>query len=76
MQDTLIDGRRFRALAIVDDFTRECLGLAVDTSLSGVSVARELSTIVEQRGRPCMVVSDNVLRWEAQRRTEQQISFH
>lgn len=59
VQDTLVDGRRFRALAIVDDFTRECLGLAADTSLSGVRVARELNTIVEQRGRPCMVVSDN-----------------
>jgi len=33
VQDTLVDGRRFRALAIVDDFNRECLGLAVDTGL-------------------------------------------
>jgi len=32
VQDTLVDGRRFRALAIVDDFTRERLGLVVDTS--------------------------------------------
>jgi putative transposase len=36
VQDTLIDGRRFRVFAVVDDFTRECLGLIVDTSLSGV----------------------------------------
>jgi putative transposase len=76
VQDTLFDGRRFRALAIVDDFTRECLGLVVDTSLSGVRVARELNAIIERRGQPCMVVSDNVLRWETQRRSEQQISFH
>jgi putative transposase len=80
VQDTLIDGRRFRALAIVDDFTRECLGLAVDTSLSGVRVARELSMIVEQRGRPCMVVSDNgteftsraILTWSQ----EQSVDWH
>ena len=36
------DGRRFRILAIVDDFTRECLALIPDTSLSGARVAREL----------------------------------
>lgn len=58
-QDTLVDGRRFRVLAVVDDFTRECLGLVVDTSLSGVRVARELTAIVERRGPPIMVVSDN-----------------
>jgi putative transposase len=58
-QDTLVDGRRFRIMAVVDDFTRECLGLVVDTSLSGLRVARELTAIAEQRGRPCMVVSDN-----------------
>ena len=38
-RDTLTDGRRFRILAVVDDFTRECLALVADTSLSGVRVA-------------------------------------
>ena len=57
--DVLSDGRRFRILAVVDDFTRECLALVVDTSLSGVRVARELDRIVRERERPCMVVSDN-----------------
>ena len=57
--DVLSDGRRFRILAVVDDFTRENLALIVDTSLSGVRVARELDRIVRERGRPCMVVSDN-----------------
>lgn len=55
----LADGRRFRALVVVDDFPRECLALVVDTSLSGVRVARELDAIAEVRGRPLMVVSDN-----------------
>ena len=59
VHDTLEDGRRFRVFAIVDDFTRECLGLVVDTSLSGNRAARELTAIIEQRGRPFMVVSDN-----------------
>lgn len=40
--DTLTDGRRFRILVVVDDFSRECLCLAADTSISGARVAREL----------------------------------
>jgi putative transposase len=57
--DTLSDGRRFRILAVVDDFSRECLALIVDTSLSGLRVARELDRILDSRGRPCLIVSDN-----------------
>ena len=37
LSDGLADGRRFRILAIVDDFTRECLALVADTSLPGSS---------------------------------------
>ena len=40
--DTLADGRRFRILCVIDDFSRECLALAADTSLSGRRVVREL----------------------------------
>jgi len=69
--DMLTDGRRFRILAIVDDFTRECLGLVADTSLSGLRVARELDVIIALRGKPSSIVSDNgteltsmaILRW-------------
>lgn len=59
VMDTLANGRRFRILTLVDDFTRECLGLVVDTSLTGPRVARELDRIIECRGAPCMIVSDN-----------------
>ena len=52
VSDQMTDGRRFRILAVVDDCTRECLALVPDTSLSGARVARELDTIVGQRGRP------------------------
>jgi putative transposase len=55
----MTDGRRFRVLAIIDDFTRECLALLADTSLSGLRVARELDAIIAWRGRPGMIVSDN-----------------
>jgi putative transposase len=57
--DTLAAGRRFRILTMVDDFTRECLGLVVDTSLTGLRVVRELDRIAELRGYPCLLVSDN-----------------
>jgi putative transposase len=71
VSDTFTDSRRFRILAVVDDFTRECLCLVADTSLSGNRVARELDTIIAERGRPAMCVSDNgteltsmaILRW-------------
>ena len=73
--DTLADGRRFRMLCVIDDFSRECLALVADTSLSGKRVARELDTIGARRGLPLTVVSDNgteltgtaILRWSQDR---------
>lgn len=78
VSDTLTDGRRFRILAVVDDFTRECLCLVADTSLSGARVARELDAIIATRGRPLLCVSDNgteltsmaILRWCQERQIE------
>ena len=71
VSDTLSDGRRFRILCVVDDFSRECLATVVDTSLGGVRVVRELERLATQRAAPQVVVSDNgteltsgaVLRW-------------
>src|SRR5438270_2420208 len=76
--DALSDGRRFRILTIVDDFTRECLALIADTSLSGLRVVRELDALIAVRGCPTMCVSDNgteltsmaVLRWWRENRVE------
>ena len=78
VSDQLTDGRRFRILTVVDDCTRECLALVADTSLSGLRVARELDRIIEGRGKPKMIVSDNgseltsnaVLTWADQARVE------
>lgn len=78
VSDSLSDGRRFRVLCVIDDFSRECLATVVDTSLSGHRVARELDHIAEVRGQPCMVVSDNgteltsnaILKWQEDRRVE------
>ena len=71
VSDQFSDGRRFRVLTIVDDCTRESLALVADTSLSGVRVARELDRLIELRGKPKTVVSDNgteltsnaILKW-------------
>jgi len=78
LHDQLSDGRRFRILAIVDDFTRECLALVADTSLSGRRVGRELDAIIAARGKPAACVSDNgteltsmaILRWSQESAVE------
>jgi len=59
VHDQFACGRRFRILNVVDDVTRECLAAMPDTSMSGRRVARELTTLIEQRGKPGMIVSDN-----------------
>ena len=78
LSDQLNDSRRFRILAVVDDFTRECLALVADTSLSGLRVGHELDAIVTQRGKPLSIVSDNgteftsvaILSWSQETRIE------
>ena len=55
VSDAFTDGRRFRVLAVVDDFTRECLTCVVDTSLSGFRVIRELDRLCDLHGRPLMM---------------------
>ena len=80
VSDSLVCGRRFRILCVVDDFSRECLALVVDTSLSGARVTRELTNLVAMRGKPHTVVSDNgteltssaILRWSQ----ESQVEWH
>ena len=59
VSDVFAASRRFRVLAVVDDFTAECLCLVADTSLSGLRVARELDQVITMRKCPAMIVSDN-----------------
>jgi len=78
VHDQFACGRRFRVLNIVDDVTRECLAAIPDTSISGRRVARELTTLVERRGKPGMIVSDNgteltsnaILAWSKDHKVE------
>jgi putative transposase len=57
--DPLATGRDIRILAIVDAFTRECLTLEVDTSLSSQRVTRALEQAIKQRGLPESIRCDN-----------------
>jgi putative transposase len=59
VQDSLRDGRRFRALTMVDDFSRECPAITVDTSISGQRVTRVLDGLAEYTGLPQVIVMDN-----------------
>lgn len=59
VSDQLASGRRFRVLNIVDDFSRECVGQLVDTSISGRRLARFLDEIAQQRSLPASIVCDN-----------------
>lgn len=59
MSDSLATGRVFRALNIVDDYTRECLTIEVDTSISGERVVRVLDRLVESGRKPKEMVVDN-----------------
>jgi len=59
VHDTLRFGRKIRALTVVDDYTRECMAIEVDTSIGGTRVARVLERIGLQRGLPDTIVLDN-----------------
>ena len=74
VSDVFGPARRFRMLCVIDDYTRECLALVADTSLSGARVARELDRCIRLYGRPETIVSDNgteltsraILEWQNQ----------
>jgi hypothetical protein len=58
IHDQLASGRRFRCLTLVDDFTRQCLALHVDTSISGASVVAVLDQLAGSRGLPSTITTD------------------
>ena len=79
VSDAFACGRRFRILAVVDDYSRECVRLIADTSISGARVGRELDAAVfERMARAHTIVSDNgteltsmaILRWSKDRTVE------
>ena len=57
--DRIVTGRRFRALTIVDQYSRECPVIEVDTSLGGARVVAVLDRMAETRGLPHSITIDN-----------------
>jgi putative transposase len=78
VSDSLADGRSFRALAIVDHYTRECPVIEVDLSLPGARVLRVLEQLSEERGLPAAIrvdhgpefVCEGVRRWCEQKKVQ------
>ena len=66
VSDGLADGRRLRCLTIVDDCTRECLAIEVDTSITGVRVRAVLQRLAERRGLPASITVDHGPEFEGQ----------
>ncbi len=59
VSDAFTDDRRISVLVVVDDYSRECLALTADTSLSDIRVTRELDALITSRSKPTTIVSDN-----------------
>lgn len=76
--DSLVDGRRFRILNIIDDYNRESLAIEIDTSLPSQRVIRVLERLVETRETPKQIrvdngpefISDRLQSWCEQRNIE------
>ncbi len=59
MHDQLADGRSFRLFNVIDDFNREALAIDIDLSLPAERVVRALDQVIEWRGKPLAIRSDN-----------------
>jgi putative transposase len=57
--DRLENGRYFRTLTVVEQYTRECPVLATDYSLTAAKVIQALDRAVAQRGHPESITVDN-----------------
>lgn len=66
MSDGLADGRRLRCLTIVDDCTRECVAIEVDTSITGSRVKAVLERLADLRGLPRSITVDHGPEFEGQ----------
>lgn len=59
VHDRLASGRVFKCLVVVDEYSRECLAIEVDFGISGERVIRVLDRLIELRGKPEAIRSDN-----------------
>jgi putative transposase len=59
MRDNLANGRSIKVLSVVDEYTRKCFRIEVDTSINGVRVVRTLTEISQVEGLPQIIIIDN-----------------
>jgi putative transposase len=59
MRDSLANGRSIKVLSVVDEYTRKCFRIEVDTSINGVRVVRVLTEISQTEGLPEIIIIDN-----------------
>src|SRR5215471_4540755 len=57
--DWCANGQRLKILSVIDEYTRECLALAVHTSIKAGAVIKVLEGLVAKRGAPAFIRSDN-----------------
>ena len=58
MSDQLVGGRRMKLLVIIDGYSRECLAIEGDSSLTGSRVVRVLCRLAQERGLPERILTD------------------
>ena len=59
MIDETQDGRRLKMIPIVDEYSRECLSIEVERSITAEDVVSTLASLFRQRGEPAFIRSDN-----------------
>lgn len=59
MEDRLENGRKFRTLNIIDDYNREALAIEADYSFPAYKVVKMVKRVIEWRGKPEEIRSDN-----------------
>ncbi|MFC0389024.1 DDE-type integrase/transposase/recombinase [Muricoccus vinaceus] len=75
IQDGLSNGQKFRALTVVDVFSREGLAIEAGQRLRGEHVVEVVNRLVQERGAPRYLFADNVLEREGVGRFGQQVSI-
>jgi putative transposase len=66
VSDIIVTGRKFHTLTIVNNNTRECPVIEVDTSLGGARVVNVLERLSEMRELPEVITIDNGLEFALQ----------
>ncbi len=59
VMDSPATGRSFRALTIVESFTRECSAIGADSCVGSQRVTRVLDRVIAERGKPLAIRCDN-----------------